>query len=386
MNEEKQNEQKSANEKNSDNLKKAGETSTAKSEVLVEKVREFELAKEKKASSKEVSSDGNNTSKILNEKRELSEPLSDDEAKQRMSQSSRRSFLVGGAAALVGVFGWRWMPESTKEALLRRTFEFNERVSQVFYSPKRLAAEFARERAAAPRVNGGEGMSEGFDPEKWRLQVVGLANPTQFPQYTDNIAYETPMNGENEIKETDALHRSGDAKENPNAPAETPPTMDRAAAPQMPMPGLLLTLDDIKSLPRVEMTTELKCIEGWSVVVNWAGARLSDFLAHYLPATTNGNHPDINRPQDFLSYISMVTPDGGYYVGLDMPSAMHPQTLLCYEMNGAPLTPEHGAPLRLVTPTKYGIKQIKRIGRIAFTAERPADYWAERGYDWYAGH
>ncbi len=44
----------------------------------------------------------------------------------------------------------------------------------------------------------------------------------------------------------------------------------------------------------------------------------------------------------------------------------------------------HSALLRLVTPTKYGIKQIKRIGRIAFTAERPADFWAERGYDWYA--
>jgi DMSO/TMAO reductase YedYZ molybdopterin-dependent catalytic subunit len=65
---------------------------------------------------------------------------------------------------------------------------------------------------------------------------------------------------------------------------------------------------------------------------------------------------------------------------------MHPQTLLVYEMNGAPLRPEHGAPLRLASPTKYGIKQIKRIGRIEFTAERPRDFWAESGYDWYSGH
>jgi DMSO/TMAO reductase YedYZ molybdopterin-dependent catalytic subunit len=49
------------------------------------------------------------------------------------------------------------------------------------------------------------------------------------------------------------------------------------------------------------------------------------------------------------------------------------------------LTLEHGAPLRLVTPVKYGIKNIKRIGTLAFTAKRPADFWAERGYDWYAG-
>ena len=56
------------------------------------------------------------------------------------------------------------------------------------------------------------------------------------------------------------------------------------------------------------------------------------------------------------------------------------------EMNGKPLEDRHGAPLRLVMPVKYGIKNIKRIGTIEFTDRRPADYWAERGYDWYAGH
>ena len=133
---------------------------------------------------------------------------------------------------------------------------------------------------------------------------------------------------------------------------------------------LTLALDDIKALPRVEMTTELNCIEGWSQVVHWAGARLRDFAAKY---------------QVTSDYVGMETPGGGYYVGLDGASAMHPQTLLCYEMQGAPLTPDHGAPLRLVTPVKYGIKNIKRIGTIRFQNARPADYWAEQGYDWYAG-
>jgi DMSO/TMAO reductase YedYZ molybdopterin-dependent catalytic subunit len=150
---------------------------------------------------------------------------------------------------------------------------------------------------------------------------------------------------------------------------------------------LILTLDDVKALPRVEMTTELKCIEGWSIVCNWTGARFSDFIAKYQPKTRNGNAPDIqNQPENLMRYVSLVTPDEGYYVGFDMPSILHPQTLLAYEMNGAPLTPEHGAPLRLATATKYGIKQIKRIGRIDFTDERPKDFWAERGYDWYSGH
>ena len=84
-------------------------------------------------------------------------------------------------------------------------------------------------------------------------------------------------------------------------------------------------------------------------------------------------------------YISLETPDGDYYVGLDMASALHPQTLLCYEMNGQPLTSGHGAPLRLVVPVKYGIKNLKCIGKIDFSDSRPRDYWAERGYDWYAG-
>ena len=50
------------------------------------------------------------------------------------------------------------------------------------------------------------------------------------------------------------------------------------------------------------------------------------------------------------------------------------------------LTHPNGAPLRLVSPVKYGVKSLKRIGTIRFTDERPADYWAERGYDWYSGH
>ncbi len=135
------------------------------------------------------------------------------------------------------------------------------------------------------------------------------------------------------------------------------------------------------------MTTELKCIEGWSTIVRWAGASLRDFATVYPPPTRNGSTPDVrNRPHDLVRYVSLATPDDGYYVGLDMPGALHPQTLLCYEMNGQPLSLDHGAPLRLVIPVKYGIKSIKRIGRITYTDERPRDFWAERGYDWYAGH
>lgn len=74
-----------------------------------------------------------------------------------------------------------------------------------------------------------------------------------------------------------------------------------------------------------------------------------------------------------------------YYVSIDMPTAMHTQTLLATHQNGAPLTVDHGAPLRLVAPMKLGLKNIKAITSITYTAREPADYWNERGYSKYDG-
>jgi DMSO/TMAO reductase YedYZ molybdopterin-dependent catalytic subunit len=246
-----------------------------------------------------------------------------------MRGKSRRGFLIMGISATAGFAGWTWL--TTRPELgglpypLRRALEFNERIAESYFKAARLAPTFPREMAREPRVNGGEGLPPDFDPSGWSLRVRGAGESRQ------------------------------------------------------------LALEDIKQLPRVEMTTELKCIEGWSVIVNWAGCRFSDFVAEYLPADPR---PADNRsPQlDLVRYVGLATPDGEYYVGMDMPSALHPQTLLCYEMNGEPLSIEHGAPLRLVTTVKYGIKSIKRIGTITFTDRRPSDFWAERGYDWYAGH
>jgi DMSO/TMAO reductase YedYZ molybdopterin-dependent catalytic subunit len=259
------------------------------------------------------------------------------EVEREIRRLSRRSFLRGGVAVGAGVLGWRWLnSQRTEDGIiwpLRRAHEFNEQLTRDYFSPARLAQTFPRAQAVEPRVNGTFGLvdenGDYLSQENWGLQVQGLAS------------------GED----------------------------------------LILSLAEIKALPKQEMTTELKCIEGWSVVVNWGGARLADFAAHYPPATKSGEAPDVQRkPQDLVEYVSLLTPNEEYYVGMDMASALHPQTLLCYEMNGKPLTPEHGAPLRLVTPVKYGIKHIKCIGTIRFTSQRPADYWAEQGYDWYSGH
>ncbi len=138
-------------------------------------------------------------------------------------------------------------------------------------------------------------------------------------------------------------------------------------------PSLELTMSDIRSLPEVQHITSLKCIEGWSCITKWTGVRLSDFTKKFAAGSEKA------------AFAGMATPDDEYSVGLDTPSAMHPQTLLCYEMNGKPLTQGHGAPLRLVVPVKYGVKNIKRIGTVKFVDERPTDFWANLGYDYYAG-
>jgi hypothetical protein len=268
-------------------------------------------------------------------------PQSDAEVERQISRMSRRSLLWGTAAIAGGLAGRQWLVTRREDNGIpwpfRRTLEVNEQLARDYFRPTRLAPNFPVSMAGMPRENGDLGLSDDFEPSDWTLTVLG----------------------------TSAAPEDSDAEE----------------------PSLELSMRHIKALPRVEMVTELKCIEGWSQVVHWAGARLADFMAKYPPTTRSGDPADLRkRPDDLVRYVSMETPDGGYYVGLDLESALHPQTLLCYEMVGKPLTPAHGAPLRLVIPVKYGIKNIKRIGTIRFTDTRPADYWAEQGYDWYAGH
>lgn len=133
---------------------------------------------------------------------------------------------------------------------------------------------------------------------------------------------------------------------------------------------LRISLKDIMALPSTRYSTEFRCVEGWSENMSFAGVRFTDFLNAYKI-----------QPK---KYVGLVSVDGNYYVSIDIESMKHSQTLLAYEMNGRPLLPQNGAPLRLVIPIKYGIKNLKQIGRIFFSDTRPPDYWAERGYDWYA--
>ena len=240
---------------------------------------------------------------------------------QEMSRRTRRGFMALGAGAVVAAGGWEWLsagyhPGGDIPGRLRTILGFNERVVRAtLFSDGHLVKTYPASAIGKLQENGSIGMDDDFEPDDWKLQVM-------------------PRGG-----------------------------------------GLPLALDlyDIRKLPRYEETIDFKCVEGWSVVTQFAGARFSDFTAKFAPGSEKA------------SFVGMSSSGGGYYVGLDTPSALHPQTLLAYQMNGEDLEDEHGAPLRLCIPVKYGIKNIKRIARIAYGETEPPDYWRERGYDFYAG-
>ena len=160
------------------------------------------------------------------------------------------------------------------------------------------------------------------------------------------------------------------------------------------IPGWHLTLDglasgvsvalDIRSLMTRfsihEQITRLVCVEGWSAIAWWAGLRFGDLLRAYPPAS----QAKWVRVESSVNLDASGNPDP-YYVSIDLATARHPQTLLATHLSGQPLTVEHGAPLRLLVPVKLGLKNVKAITKLAYVAEEPRDYWAERGYSHYDG-
>ena len=279
----------------------------------------------------------------------------------------------------------------------RRLFQANAAASREVFSDQALAPTYALKDARDLRVNGIYGLKSTLLAESWRLQLVGSRHDAAHKRFANDVTA-----WEYKYMDADSHEDQGhDTKVDPNmktAEKMAPESMLNQAKAQeertgrMPRgqeeageshstlkprtPGLLLTMQDILELPRHEMVTQFKCIEGWSQIVHWAGVRMADFMEAHPPDAVDGREP---------KYVYMETPDGDYYTGYDLDVCRHPQTLLVTEMMGAPLTQFHGSPLRLHMPTKYGYKQIKRIGLISYTNQKPDDYWTKLGYDWYAG-
>jgi DMSO/TMAO reductase YedYZ molybdopterin-dependent catalytic subunit len=131
-------------------------------------------------------------------------------------------------------------------------------------------------------------------------------------------------------------------------------------------------LSQIQALPPKRQNTRHICVEGWDVIGSFKGAVLSDFL-NLIGADPAARFITVNCADD-------------YYESLDMATARHPQTLLCYEMYDQPLTREHGAPLRLQIPTKIGYKQAKYLTELKVThVLDKVGYWEDQGYSWFYG-
>lgn len=135
---------------------------------------------------------------------------------------------------------------------------------------------------------------------------------------------------------------------------------------------LSLTLDDVMAMSRVNYTVKHHCVEGWSAIGSWAG----------VPMRAIAERAGV---QPAAKYVRFDSFDDDYYNGWDLPSAMHPETILAYAYNDKQLGADHGAPLRLYAPHKLGYKLTKYLTTITFTAERPGGYWEDQGYPWFAG-
>jgi len=243
----------------------------------------------------------------------------------------RRSFLAFGVFAVAeagGILTWLWfrsLPKSDHglSTAARGLLQSHEKFNGAVLSDKNLAPVYPKARAVKDiRLNGDIGMDDTFDTEDWKLVVV-----EPWSQKTRSVE-----------------------------------------------------LSDIKALPKYDLVFDFKCIEGWDQVVNYSGARFSDFLMAHKMGTLLGKEANIDNLENWYRYVGLETPDGKYFVGMDMKSILHPQTLLCYEQNGKELEYDHGAPLRLITPIKYGVKNLKRIGKIFFSNDKPRDYWFNEGY------
>ena len=145
-----------------------------------------------------------------------------------------------------------------------------------------------------------------------------------------------------------------------------------------------LSLDELRALPSRTQITRHDCVEGWSAIAKWKGARLDALLELVGP-----------KPQAcyvvFHCFDALSEEGDTYYESIDLEAATHEQTILAYEMNDRTLPVEYGAPLRLRVERQLGYKMAKYIKRIELVSrfdsigEGKGGYWEDRGYEWYAG-
>jgi DMSO/TMAO reductase YedYZ molybdopterin-dependent catalytic subunit len=143
------------------------------------------------------------------------------------------------------------------------------------------------------------------------------------------------------------------------------------------------SLADLQAMPSRTQITRHDCVEGWSVIGKWKGVRLEEIINRVQPVSD----------AKYVVFRCMDTDSDGvnYFESIDMIDAVHPQTILAYELNDRRLPVENGAPLRLRVENQLGYKHAKYIRALEFVSslekigQGKGGYWEDQGYEWYAG-
>ena len=143
------------------------------------------------------------------------------------------------------------------------------------------------------------------------------------------------------------------------------------------------SLAELKTMPSRTQITRHDCVEGWSVIGKWKGVRLEEIM----------NRVQSMPEAKYVVFRCMDTDSDGnnYYESIDLVDAVHPQTILAYELNDRPVPVENGAPLRLRVENQLGYKHAKYIRSLEFVeslekiGRGKGGYWEDQGYEWYAG-
>ncbi|MBV9239139.1 MAG: molybdopterin-dependent oxidoreductase [Xanthobacteraceae bacterium] len=131
------------------------------------------------------------------------------------------------------------------------------------------------------------------------------------------------------------------------------------------------TLPELYALPQERQITRHICVEGWSAIGDWTGTRLSDFLKRVGADLT-------------AKYVYFICKEG-YSNTIDMPTALHPQTLMVFKFGNEILPRRYGYPMKIRMPTKLGYKNPKHVIAMAVTNEDRRGYWEDQGYNWFGG-
>lgn len=234
-----------------------------------------------------------------------------------MPDLTRRRFLAGGASlgALTMLTGCDLSDSQTAESILRRISEFNDGVQAAIFSPTTLAPTYTDADVKRPfPFNAYYSLAEApdIDGKDWALEVSGLV----------------------------------DNKKS-------------------------WTLDELNALPQEKQITRHICVEGWSAIGSWTGARLSDFLKR-IGADTRAKYVWFRCAE-------------GYHTTIDMPTALHPQTQMTFKFDDKILPVDYGFPMKIRMPTKLGFKNPKYVVAMEVTNTDHGGYWENQGYNWFSG-